>query len=334
MTQSLFLLVLLFLTLGASLSNTFQQKSPPGDATSQPVTERSLVVTVTNEKGKYVVGLKQDVFTLYEGRTPLEIVSFSNADEPASVGIMFDMSGSMRDVYNFKREEMKDVFKRSVSLLLEKGHPSNEYFVAGFASDLQVVLDRTSDHNAVIQSLDKLFSIASIGRTALYDACYLAMNKDFSGSRRKRAFVLFTDGRDNASKHSLNDLSNQIWAQDVLFYPIAIFERQSPVSTLFERQNPDNTLDFGERAAVDQMARISGGKVFYPRNNIELDEVMKSIASELRAQYTLGIKLAGTQRKEGRRKIDVRLSPQYGVSGKTVKLSARAREGYYREGNR
>lgn len=82
------------------------------------------------------------------------------------------------------------------------------------------------------------------------------------------------------------------------------------------------------------MARISGGKVFYPRNNVDLDEVMKSIASELRAQYTIGIKLAGTQRKEGRRKIEVRLSPQYGVSGKTVKLSARAREGYYMEGNR
>jgi Ca-activated chloride channel family protein len=324
MTQSFFHLVLLILTLGASPSNTFQQKSPPGEVSSQPVLERSLVVTVTNERGKYVVGLNQDVFTLYEGRTPLEIVSFSNADEPANVGIMFDMSGSMRDVYNFKREEMKDVFKRSVSLLLEKGHPSNEYFVAGFTSDLQVILDRTSDHNTIIQSLDKLFSIASKGQTALYDACYLAMDKAFSGSRRKRALVLFTDGRDNASKHSLNELSNEIWAQDVLFYPIAIFERQSPVST----------LDIGERAVVGQMARISGGKVFYPRNNVELDEVMKSIASELRAQYTLGIKLAGTQRKEGRRKIDVRLSPQYSVSGKTVKLSARAREGYYTEGNR
>ncbi len=324
MTQSLFLLSLLLTTLGASLSNTFQQKSPPGDVTSQPVTERSLVVTVTDEKGEYAVGLKRDAFTVYDERTPLEIVSFSNADEPASVGIMVDMSGSMLDVYHFERKEMNDVFRRSVSLLLEKGHPSNEYFVAGFARDLQVILDRTSDHNAVIPSLDKLFSIAPKGRTALFDACYLAMNKAFSGSRRKRAIVLLTDGQDSSSNNSLNELLLQLWKQDVLFCPIAIFERRSPVST----------LDIGARAAVGQLARISGGKVFHPRNNVELYEAMKNIATELRAQYTLGITLAGTQRKEGRRKIDVRLSPQYDTSGKAIKLSARAREGYYGERNR
>src|SRR5215471_19606643 len=98
MTQSFSHLILFLLTLGASLSTHIQQKTPPVDVTSQPITERPLVVTVTDEKGKYAVGLKRDAFTVYEERTPLEIVSFSNADEPSSIGIMFDMSGSMLDV--------------------------------------------------------------------------------------------------------------------------------------------------------------------------------------------------------------------------------------------
>ncbi|MGB5013625.1 MAG: VWA domain-containing protein, partial [Pyrinomonadaceae bacterium] len=165
---------------------------PLADDDNAPVKVKTdlvtLTLTVTDLYGRYVSGLNKNAFQITDNGEPQEITFFSDSDAPVSVGILFDVSGSMSgDKINKAR--------KALSRFILTSHPSDEYFLIAFNSRAQLLLDRTRDGDAVLQ---KLTLVQPKNNTALYDAVYLGIERVTRGSHQKRALLIISDGQDNA----------------------------------------------------------------------------------------------------------------------------------------
>lgn len=265
----------------------------------------TLTVTVTDTYGRYVSGLSKNAFSLFDQKLPQEITFFSDDDSPVSVGVIFDVSGSMGgDKIKHARE--------ALSKFIQTSHNSDEYFLIGFNSRAQLLLDKTRDGNAV---LDKLMFVQTRNNTALYDACYLGVEKVQRGTHAKRALLLISDGQDNNSRYTFNELRRLLKESDVVLYGIGILGGNDAGSQ----------LGMEGQGILDELANVSGGKAFFPRSTIEMDDIFEQIALELRHQYSIGYKPNNFSNDGKWHKIKVKVTPPRGLP----RLFVRAKEGYF-----
>ena len=172
----------------------------------------TFTVTVTDIYGRFVSGLGKNAFSVLDEKHPQEISFFSDDDAPVSVGVIFDVSGSMS---GDKVKRARD----ALSHFIQTSHDSDEYFLIAFNSRVQLLLDRTRDGNAV---LDRLTFVQTKNNTALYDACYLGVERVQRGTHPKRALLLISDGQDNNSRYTFNELRRVLKESDVVVYAIGI----------------------------------------------------------------------------------------------------------------
>ena len=265
----------------------------------------TFTVTVTDTYGRFVSGLGKSAFTVLDEKKPQEITFFSDDDAPVSVGVIFDVSGSMGgDKINRARE--------ALSKFIQTSHNMDEYFLIAFNSRAQLLLDRTRDGNAV---LDKLTFVQTKNNTALYDACYLGVEKVQRGTHPKRALLLISDGQDNNSRYTFNELRRLLKESDVTLYGIGILSGNDAGSG----------LGMQGQGILDELASVSGGKAFFPRSNAEMDDIFEQIALELRHQYSIGYKPANFANDGRWHKIKVKVTPPRGLP----RLFVRSKEGYY-----
>jgi len=265
----------------------------------------TLTVTVTDTYGRYVSGLSKNAFAVFDEKQPQEISFFSDDDSPVSVGVIFDVSGSMSG----------DKIKRSrdaLSKFIQTSHNSDEYFLIAFNSRAQLLLDKTRDGNAV---LDKLTFIQTKNNTALYDACYLGVEKVQRGTHPKRALLLISDGQDNDSRYTFNELRRLLKESDVVLYAIGILSGNDAGSS----------LGMEGQGTLDELANVSGGKAFFPRSPAEMDDIFEQIALELRHQYSIGYKPTNFTNDGKWRRIKVKVTPPRGLP----RLFVRSKDGYY-----
>ncbi len=265
----------------------------------------TFTVTVTDTYGRYVSGLGKSAFTVLDEKKPQDITFFSDDDAPVSVGVLFDVSGSMSG----------DKIKRSrdaLSKFIQTSHNMDEYFLIAFNSRAQLLLDRTRDGNAV---LDKLTFVQTRNNTALYDACYLGVEKVQRGSHPKRALLLISDGQDNNSRYTFNELRRLLKESDVTLYGVGILSGSDAGSS----------MGMEGQGILDELASVSGGKAFFPRSNAEMDDIFEQIALELRHQYSIGYKPTNFTNDGRWHKIKVKVTPPRGLP----RLFVRSREGYY-----
>ena len=290
-----------------------EQSSPPSPTTGREAQDLEKIntdlitftVTVTDVYGRYVTGLNKSAFNIQDNKEPQEITFFSDTDAPASVGVVFDVSGSMNgDKVTRARE--------ALSRFMDTSHQGDEYFLIGFNSRAQLLIDRTRNSNAV---LDKLTFIDTKGETALYDACYLGVEKVKRGTHPKRALLLISDGQDNNSRYTFNELRRLLKESDVLIYAIGILGGNDAGSS----------LGMGGQAILDELASVSGGKAFFPNTTAEMNEIFERIALELRHQYSIGYRPANFTPDGKWRKIKVKITPPRGLP----RLFVRSKEGYY-----
>jgi Ca-activated chloride channel family protein len=265
----------------------------------------TLTVTVTDPYGRYVSGLGQKAFTIFDEKQPQEITFFSDDDAPVSVGVIFDVSGSMSgDKIKHARE--------ALAKFIQTSHNSDEYFLIAFNSRAQLLLDKTRDGNSV---LDKLTFVQTRNNTALYDACYLGVEKVQRGIHPKRALLLISDGQDNNSRYTFNEVRRLLKESDVVLYGIGILSGNDAGSA----------LGMEGQGILDELASVSGGKAFFPRTSVEMDDIFEQIALELRHQYSIGYRPNNFSGDGKWRKIKVKVTPPRGLP----RLSVRAKEGYY-----
>ena len=203
---------------------TPKQGKEVGDNTTliTPTDLVNLTVTATDTYGRYVSGLNKNAFAIYDEKQQQEITFFSDDDAPVSVGVIFDVSGSMGgDKIRRARE--------ALSRFIQTSHNSDEYFLIGFNQRAQLLLDKTRDGNAV---LDKLTFVQTRGQTALYDACYLGVEKVQRGQHPKRALLLISDGQDNNSRYTFTELRKLLKESDVTLYGIGILSGSDAGSSM------------------------------------------------------------------------------------------------------
>jgi Ca-activated chloride channel homolog len=312
---SVLFFTLLFIAT-VSLTPIFGQTPSPtprsADDPTRPIAIRTdlvtLTLTVTDNFGRYVSGLSKNAFTIIDNNKEQEVTFFSDSDTPVSVGILFDVSGSMG---GDKIRKARTALQRFIT----SSHPSDEYFLIAFNSRAELLLDRTRDSDAVLQ---KLQLVKPSQNTALYDAVYLGLERVTRGSHQKRALLIISDGQDNSSRYNFGEVRRLMKESDVVTYAIGILDRADAGAVGMQGQ-----------AFLDELSSVSGGKSFYPSSAVEMDEIFERIALELRHQYSIGYTPTDFQPDGKWRKVKVKVKPPRGLP----RLSVRGREGYYASPN-
>ena len=265
----------------------------------------TLNVSVLDGSGHSVTGLDKRAFTILDDKSPQEITFFSDADAPISVSIVFDLSESMSG------EKIK-LARGALAHFTETSLDSDEYTLIVFSEQPQVLLERTHDGKAII---DRLSAAVPHGTTALYDACYLGVDRLARGAYPKRVLLLISDGQDNNSHYNFDEVRRLLRESDVVFYSIGIADPIQLAGKAGARV----------RYALEGLAEITGGKAFFPSNEAQMDEIFEQIALELRHQYSIGYRPQHFSSDRKWHRIRVRVNPPNG----TAHLSVRSRSGYY-----
>jgi Ca-activated chloride channel family protein len=260
-------------------------------------------VTITDPLNRLVTGLDRENFQLFEGNLPQEIRSFSSEDAPVSLGVIFDSSGSMSSKMDRAKDAVMEFFKTA--------NPQDEFFMITFSDEPEEVSDFTSSVNEI---QDKLVYAVPRKRTALLDAIYMGVSKMRQAKFPKKALLIISDGGDNHSRYTENEIKALVKEADVMVYAIGIYDRY--FATQEERLGP---------ALLSEITELTGGRAFTIDNPNDLADVATKIGVELRNQYVLGYHPAKIVRDGKWRKIKVKLLPPKGLPP----LRVYARMGYY-----
>jgi Ca-activated chloride channel family protein len=260
-------------------------------------------VTITDPMNRLVTGLDRENFTLFEGKDAQEIKHFSSEDAPVSLGVIFDMSGSMSSKIERAREAVVEFFKTA--------NPQDEFFMITFADKPEEIADFTQ---SVEEIQGKLVYTIPKGRTALLDAIYLGVSKMRQAKYAKKAMLVISDGGDNHSRYTEGEIKSLVKEADVLMYAIGIYDHY--MSSPEEQLGPTLLSDLTE---------LTGGRTFTIDNPNDLADVATKIGIELRNQYVLGYRPTNPTHDGKWRKIKVKLTPPKGLPP----LRVYAKTGYY-----
>jgi Ca-activated chloride channel family protein len=264
------------------------------------VQEVVLHATVLDQKQRMVTNLDKSAFTVFENGQPQTIKSFRHEDIPVAMGIVIDNSGSMR--------EKRDRVNKAALNLVRASNPQDQVFIVNFNDEYYLDQDFTSDIGKLKEALEK---VESRGGTALYDALVASADhlKKYAKLDKRVLFVV-TDGEDNASRESLEQAVQRLQAENgPTVYAIGLLGE--------ERQHR-------ARRALQVIAERTGGVAFLPKTLDQVDEISRSVAHDIRNQYTIGYQPTTPKNVPGYRTIRVEARARgYG------KLTVRTRSGYY-----
>jgi Ca-activated chloride channel family protein len=289
----------------------------PGPADAQAVRFRSgvdmvpLTVTVTNGDGDYVTGLSRANFTVLEDGVPQPLSFFSGGTVPVDVLLVLDTSSSMT-------ADMPHV-RAAATGLIRSLRPGDRGAVLAVKSSVAVAQSFTGNLDDIVAAIEGL---PAAGLTAVYDGLYIALRELVRERRaqtevRRQVLVLLSDGVDNASHVSAEEIADFARRVGASIYAIALTEARRPAS----RTGIDRVL---ERAVFDMraLATETGGRAFRPARAAELPGIYGAIAKELGSQYDLGYVPVNPADKAAFRRVAVRVLPPNGAV-------ARTRSGYY-----
>jgi len=260
-------------------------------------------VTITDPMNRLVTGLEKENFILLDNGEKQVIQHFSNEDAPISLGVIFDMSGSMSNKIEKARDAVIEFFKTA--------NPEDEFFLIAFNDRPTLISDFTSSVEKVQEQL--IYAVPK-GRTALLDAIYLGMAKMRQGKHQRKALLIISDGGDNRSRYTENEIKSLVKEADVQIFALGIFD-----------QNPRSDEERFGPQLLAEVTDITGGRTFTVDNPNELSDVATKIGVELRNQYVLGYRPSKPARDGKWRKVRVKLN----APKELPQLSVYAKAGYY-----
>jgi len=263
-------------------------------------------VTVTGPDDRIVGGLGRNAFEVYDDKVPQRIASFSTEDTPISAGIIFDSSGSMAD----KIDRSKDATLQ----FLKTANSQDQFMLIEFNEKPEVTSGFTSNSEDFAY---RLLAARPGGSTALVDALYIGLEKMRSASTNRKALLVISDGGENHSRYTSADLRRAVQESDVEIYAVGVFE---PLRTRHRTQE-----EARGPGLLDEIADMTGGKLFIASDLAELPDIMEKISIEMRNQYVIGYKPSNLVRDGRWRRVKVKVQPPPGM--RHVQVSART--GYY-----
>lgn len=294
-----------FLILGLILADRLcasPASNAPGQSVISVTTELVVLpVSVTDSKGVFVSKLGAENFRVFEDGRPQKITLFAEEDTPVTVGLIVDHSRSMGP-------KLRGVAE-AVSMFAHSSNPQDEMFVVDFGETVSIERiagkEFTSDPKELEQAVA---AVTARGQTALYDAIIEGLEHLRQGDLDKKALVIVSDGGDNVSRHKFGDVLELARRSHALIYAIGL------VGESGEEENPE---------VLKKLCKETGGIAFFPRADESVADISRSIARDLREQYTLGYSPEKRNHSGAFRKIAVQVSaPGRG------KLHVRTRAGY------
>ena len=278
--------------------------SSPGAPVLRARTDLVLVpVTVLDSQQRVVKDLQRDNFSLADNQAPQTIKYFSHEDTPLSLTVVFDASGSMAT----KIEEAR----RATIELLKTSNEQDEFGLVVFGDSPRVADDFTDSSDEVAATVA---SLQPDGFTSLWDGMYLGLLQQKKARYSRRAIVIISDGGDNHSRYSEDEIKSVLKEADVQVYAIGTFD--AFLKRQEERMGP---------LRLDEITRVTGGRMIAVHDPTDIQRAAREINLELRNQYVLGYRPANRTSDGKWRKIRVQLK---GTDPRS-KLHLYARNGYY-----
>ncbi len=331
------LLSLLLLPIGLQPWSASGQNPPSKSGGAQTIQVQvdmvSLPVVVYTRDGRRVTDLMKDDFLVYEDKVPQTVAGFASTDEPVSIALALDCSGSMQR----KLARVQDEAIHFVNLL----HPDDEVAVMSFADDVTLLEDFSIDRRRNAYGIKET---RSNGSTALYEAVWLGLQDVLKPVKERKALVIFTDGVDTASRKASSketlDLAKESQAPIYSIY----FNTEGDMETIMGRggttvgglplpvppvmgspmpRPPGGSIssDYVQgRLYLTQLAEFSGGVLYDALKMEDLGPAFESIAQELASQYSIAYYSSNTKRDGKFRNVDVKV--------KRPGLIARTKKGY------
>jgi Ca-activated chloride channel family protein len=264
------------------------------------VAEVTLHATVVDDRNRIITNLDRSAFSIFENSQPQQISSFRREDYPVAMGIVIDNSGSMR--------EKRDQVNKAALNLVRSSNPQDQVFIVNFNDEYYLDQEFTSDIKKLQAALEK---VEARGGTALYDAIVASWTDELAHSplQRKVIFVV-TDGEDDASQLSLEQAMHVLQQENgPVVYAIGLLGEEKARKA---------------KRALQLIADRTGGIAFFPPTLGEVDEISRTVAHDIRNQYTITYAPTTPKTVPGFRtvRVDARAKPY-------KKLSVRTRAGYY-----
>lgn len=277
--------------------------SPAGSEIRVDVNLVLVPLTVTDPMNRLVTGLEKENFEVFDNNNLQTIKSFATEDAPLSIGIVFDLSGSMQSKFLRARKALTE--------FLRTCNPKDEFFVVGFNDRPAILVDYTSDVEDVEA---RMVMLHPQNRTALIDAMYLGVNKLRNAKYSRKALLVISDGGDNRSRYTEGELTRIVRESEVQIYSIGIFDAYAPT----EEEVNGPTL-------LNEVSESTGGRLFRVMDMQDLSDIAQRISEELRNEYVIGYTPTDRRRDGQWRKLRVKLMEPPGLPPLTV----HSREGYY-----
>jgi VWFA-related protein len=263
-----------------------------------------LHVTVKDRSGAYVTGLPREAFSLFEDGRPQRLDFYAREDAPVTAGLIIDASGSMFAV----RERVA----AAAGAFAETSHERDEIFALAFNERVRPALPRHTPFTgdpAVLRTA-VAGALSARGRTALYDAIAAGLDYVRGGTHLRRVLVVVSDGGDNASATTHDEVLRRAQVANTVIYTITVAD------PLDRGANPKR---------LRQLAEASGGEAFQPRSAAQIGEALQRIAEDIRNTYTLGYTPDDASDGRFHRLAVVAQAPGRG------RLAVRTRQGYLAE---
>lgn len=272
----------------------------------------SFGVTVLDKKGNFVTDLRPEDFEVLEDGQKQALRFFipcvaqagspldGNAAASLHLGALFDISGSMQEDLGFARSA-------AIKFLNSLGE-ARDFTLVDFDTEVRVARFSQAEFPRLVE---RIRSRKADGYTALWDALGVYLD-GASMQEGRKILVLYTDGGDNASNVTFNELLDLLRASDVTVHAIGFLENQ-PTAVKME-----------QRLRLLKIAEVTGGQAFFPYSMKELEGAYQKVAAEIDAQYTLGY-LSANMRQDGTwRKVEIRA-----VRPDLKDVRVRTRQGYF-----
>jgi len=264
----------------------------------------NVLVTVLDQNGRFVTDLQKEDFIIYEDGKVQEIEQFSQeTDQPLRIGLLMDTSSSVKMRLDFEKEAAIN-FMRSVM------RHGDEAMLVEFDKGVSMIHDFTDRPTEIVRDIEKL---RAGGGTALLDAVFQVSQEKMSEKKLRQTIIIVSDGDDLHSKHTLAEAVNMAQLAETSLYAIG--------SNLLDPARNKNGIKI-----LNRLTEETGGRVFYPYSDIEMETAFDKIEKELRSQYSITYTPRNKTRDGKFRKLEVRVAKGKKRPGKLI---IRNKKGYY-----
>lgn len=284
--------------------------APASDATRIKVDVSLMVLhlSVTDRQGRAYRGLTAENFRVFDNGAEQAVHHFTTEDLPFTMGMVLDRSGSMAMMID-------DVYQAAFHAA-KASKEKDEFFVLTFNDEIQLRQEFSRDRQLLQK---RLKGVSAEGRTALFDAILTGVEHIRRGTHDKKALLVVTDGADNSSHISFEELLTQLRRAEVAVNVVGMFGEGKEIIPRLDSRDYVKQLE--------EIARVTGGKAYFPRTMKECEEACIAIAEDLRQQYALGYYPAPRKNDGSWHPVQVQLQLPSDLSEKGI--TARTRSGYF-----